>query len=97
MLPEVGGEEVMRSYWLTDVEFLSKMIKFWKQVVTIVIQQCGRIFWMVAWSTVEMYLAFLGYPLLYMGVYICYQTCLFLIKQKTSKNMGVYNVSELYT
>ena len=35
--------------------------------------------------------------LLYMGVYICYQTCLFLIKQKTNKNMGVYNVSELYT
>ena len=51
----------------------------------------------VAWTTVEIYLAFLGYPLLYMGLYICYQTCLFLIKQKTNKNMGVYNVSELYT
>ena len=37
-----------------------------------------------------------GLSLVYMGVYICYQTCLFLIKQETSKNMGVYNVSELY-
>lgn len=44
MLPEAGGEELMGSYWLMDVEFLSEMIKFWKQVVAMITQQCGCIF-----------------------------------------------------
>lgn len=95
MLPEVGGEEVMGSYSLMDVEFLFEKIKFWKQVVA----NGYTTMWMYMLGGVLNHCGDLpglpGLSLVYMGVYICYQTCLFLIKWKTNKNIGVYNVSEL--
>lgn len=96
MLPEVGGEEVMGSYSLMDVQFLSEMIKvlktgsgnayptMWMYILGGVLNHCGDL------------LGLPGLSLVYMGVHICYQTCLFLIKQETNKNMGVCNASELH-